>query len=109
VQCERTSVLTRCRPLAQRLLPALNSGRKQDEYSSAWGQPRNRYLLVVLLWSREDSFSFSGFYTHPVFQTLPTMSMLATLEYRTPGLAKYIALLETQLWKARFPRYLLSL
>lgn len=66
------------------------------------GDSQETYLLVVLLWSREGSFSFSGFYIHTVFQTLPTMSMLATLQCRTPSLAQYIALLEIQLWKAMF-------
>ena len=73
--------------------PLLGDSRETDIY---W------LFYYVLLWGKEGSFSFSGFYTHPVFQTLPTMSMLVTLQCRTPGLAKYIALLETQLWKATF-------
>lgn len=42
---------------------------RADQIPLCWGQSKNGYLLVTWLWNKNGFFSFSGFYSHTVFQT----------------------------------------
>ena len=57
---------------------------RTDWVPLCWGQSRNSYLLVTWLWNKKGFFSFSGFYSHTVFQIWFSVSMLVTSAVQGP-------------------------